>query len=395
MADGEITIQRSLEQIQQGITDIGTASRAIDKDLRAVQAGLKFDPTNTELLAQKQELLSQKLENSTARADELRAAIAELNRIKAENGQLTDGQVKLLATYEQQLKSTSAEVTGLTGATQRQTEANVTAAESTKSFSQSMTEFQSKMRAVNQVMSGVIGTFEIFGGDKNSAMGKVLTQAQSGIQIMTQFASVGKLLGKSNSDLAKTFGTVAMAAGTAIAAYSFGTSIIDAFGEENRKVVAPIMIAVGALGALAVAGLAAAGVLSWGTAVPIITAAIGVGVAGMTALLKKETENLQTATSEFGTTNISTPSVPSYTGGTVSGGGGTTYISQGGLTESQAEMAFYRGGMRTISASGIIDILESIARNGGGDFNFRRFFDAGFNDLQDVNNRRTRGFATK
>lgn len=356
MADGEITIQRSLEQIQQGITDIGTASRAIDKDLRAVQAGLKFDPSNTELLAQKQELLSQKLENSTARADELRAAIAELNRIKAENGQLTDGQVKLLATYEQQLKTTSAEVTGLTGATNQQADANKNAEESTKSFSASMTEFQSNLRAVNQVMRGVDSAFKMFGGDPNSTMGQMIKQSQQAVQVMTGMASAAKLLGQSNTALGKTFGTVAIAAGAVAAAYSLGNSLINAFGEENRKTAAIVLTTTAAVGALAVAGLAAAGALSWGVAVPIIMAAVGAGAAGMTALLKKETASLEAATAATATTTsgssiTSTPTVPTYSGG----GGGASNVTVQTLSEAQINSAVYSAVTRVIIEQGLND----------------------------------------
>lgn len=329
MADAQrdITIERSLDQITQGIENIGAASKAIDKDLRAVQAGLKFDPTNTELLAQKQELLSQKLENSTARADELRAAIAELNRIKAENGQLTDGQSKLLATYEQQLKTTSAEVTGLTGATQRQTEANVTAAESTKTFSQSMTEFQSNLRAVNQVMHGLSSAFTLLGGDPNSSMGKALKQGQQVIQTMTGLASLGKLLQNQNILTAGSFSNLALAAGAAYGAFTLVDGLLGQLDGETRTIAGAITLLTAAVVAGAVAWMAYHGTMTLGVAVPIITAAVGAGIAGIMAMMPKTEE------ADLGTTSAAIPTVPSVPTtisdvSMVSGGTTTTYGEQ-------------------------------------------------------------------
>lgn len=443
MADGtgEITIERSLEQIQQGIRDIGTASKSIDKDLRSVQSGLRFDPSNTELLAQKQELLSQKLENSKARSQELTAAIAELNRINAENGQLTDGQAKLLSTYQQQLKETQNQVTGLTGATQK-------SAESTKTFSQSMTEFQSNLRAAQQVMRGVSSAYELLdtrtdsnkkkqqelqysltdlgfayqegkisqeeykakqlelqkeleatkrAQDKlsNEGFGNFLKQGQQAVQMMSGIASMGKLLGKSNSTLATSFSTVAMGVGAAFVAFKLADDLLGKFEGTSRTVAGAVAILAGAVTAGAVAWMAYHGTMSLGVAVPIILAALAVGAAGIKALTKKTNAETAAISSEVSTTSMpsiatsSTPSVPTYSGGV--SGGTTTYISQGGLTEGQMEMASYRGFMRAITESGLNDPKFIGALN----INGRQLAETIFNDFLDVNDRRTRGFALK
>lgn len=363
MADnvGEITIERSLEQIKQGISDIGTASKAIDKDLRDVQKSLRFDPANTELLAEKQSLLANKLDNSRQRSEELQAAITELNRIKAENGQLTDGQTKLLETYEQQLKSTEREITALTGATKQQSEELTIVEEKTKSFSQSMTEFQSKISVTKQVIKGLQVGYELLGGDENSGIGKTLTQGQKVTQMMAGIASMNKLLGDSNSALTKTFGTLSLSVGAAIAGYSLGTTIIDSFGTKNRKVASIVAVTTGVVVALAVAGLAAAGALSWGIAVPAIVGAIGVGAAGLTALLKKETSTLSEAMEKnasitnaqlSSSSQFSTPSVPQSTS-TVGTTSSQQQITIQSLSEQQIINAVHAAVTRVVIEQGI------------------------------------------
>lgn len=89
---------------------------------------------------------------------------------------------------------------------------------------------------------------------------------------------------------AKTLKTSNVAIGTMSAMLGFlvGDLLLSGLGDEARKVVAPIMMAVGALTALTTALLAYYGVLTWGTALPAIMGGVGVAVAGMKSMLKIE-----------------------------------------------------------------------------------------------------------
>lgn len=371
---GEISIERSLEQIQQGIKDIGSASRSIDKDLRAVQAGLRLDPSNTELLAQKQELLSQKLENAKQRSQELSAAIAELNRLKQEQGYQTDGQIKLESTYTQQLKEAEIQVTALTGATQQQTETNKTAEESTKSFGKSMTEFQSNLRAVNQVMGGVVNTYKLLGGDPDSATGKLLQHTQEGIKIMTQFAGVGKLLKDQNILTAGSFGHLALSAGAALGAFSLMSGLIGGLNPDMQKTVGIVTAVAGVITAAAVATLAWKGVLTWGVGIPVMLAAVGAGIAGLkTAIGSATTPTEDISGTNIATPSVSAPSVPTYSGG---GAAQSQTIVQT-LSERQIEDAVYRSVTRSLIETGAnikqVTVVQEI--------NGREFHRQTFNDL--------------
>lgn len=78
-------------------------------------------------------------------------------------------------------------------------------------------------------------------------------------------------------------------AGSALAgvfAYIAGDLLLSTLGEEARAIVAPIMLAVGAITALVMAMLALQGTMTWGTALPFITASIGIAIAGVKSMLK-------------------------------------------------------------------------------------------------------------
>lgn len=79
---------------------------------------------------------------------------------------------------------------------------------------------------------------------------------------------------------------MATSALTGALGFLVGDMLLSNLGEDARRVVAPIMLAVGAITSLVMAMLALQGVMSWGTALPIITAGIGVAIAGVKGMLQ-------------------------------------------------------------------------------------------------------------
>lgn len=79
--------------------------------------------------------------------------------------------------------------------------------------------------------------------------------------------------------------TIALSALTLTAGYFIGNAFINAFEGNARKMVGIITTIVAALTAATVAVMAYRGALTLGVAVPIITAAIGAGAAGVKALI--------------------------------------------------------------------------------------------------------------
>ncbi len=79
--------------------------------------------------------------------------------------------------------------------------------------------------------------------------------------------------------------TVALSAVTFAAMNAIASSFYNQFEGETKRLVATIGLIVSALTGLAIAWMAAHGAMSWGTAIPVITGAIGVGVASIQAMI--------------------------------------------------------------------------------------------------------------
>jgi phage-related minor tail protein len=66
--------------LNRALSDVNTESRNLQRELGDVQRLLRFDPENTELLAQRQQLLAQQVENTTDRLNRLRSVSAQVEQ---------------------------------------------------------------------------------------------------------------------------------------------------------------------------------------------------------------------------------------------------------------------------------------------------------------------------
>lgn len=85
--------------------------------------------------------------------------------------------------------------------------------------------------------------------------------------------------------------TLALSACTLALGALLGMAILDQFEGKTKKIVSAVFLAVGAFTALAAAVMAYQGALTVGIAVPIITAAVGVGIAGIKGLIDSAKEH--------------------------------------------------------------------------------------------------------
>lgn len=115
MASNRSIIKGITIKIGGDTTELGKAMESVNKkgsdlseELREINRLLKFDPKNTELLAQKQKLLADTIENTTERLEMLREAEKQVQK-QFERGEVSEAQVRALqreiAATENQLKS--------------------------------------------------------------------------------------------------------------------------------------------------------------------------------------------------------------------------------------------------------------------------------------------------
>lgn len=81
------------------------------------------------------------------------------------------------------------------------------------------------------------------------------------------------------------FRTLGISITTAVASFLIFDTILNSLDPSARKIVSILGLVVSALTAVAVAAIAAHGAMTWGVAIPIITAAVGVGIASIKGLI--------------------------------------------------------------------------------------------------------------
>lgn len=98
--------------LNKALGEVDKSARSIQSELRQVEKLLKFDPKNTELIAQKQKLLSDAISTTKIRLDTLRTAQQQVNDQFAK-GEISEGKYRAfqreIAATEQKLKSLEAQ----------------------------------------------------------------------------------------------------------------------------------------------------------------------------------------------------------------------------------------------------------------------------------------------
>lgn len=99
--------------LDKAMKEIDKTSRSLGNELKSVNGLLKFDPKNTQLLAQKQELLNEQIGNTSKKLDALKQAQEEVEK-KFKSGDIGAEEYRefqrVLAKTEQDLKSYTAQI---------------------------------------------------------------------------------------------------------------------------------------------------------------------------------------------------------------------------------------------------------------------------------------------
>ena len=84
-----VEIGGDTSKLQNALKKVNTATSSLSKELRGINSLLKLDPSNTELLAQKQEVLSETIETTSKKLEQLKKVqdevLANPNNVSEEN----------------------------------------------------------------------------------------------------------------------------------------------------------------------------------------------------------------------------------------------------------------------------------------------------------------------
>lgn len=86
-----IAINADTSGVTKGLGDISEESKKLSANLKAVDSLLKLDPTNTDLLAERQKLLSSSIETTSKKLEQLKAAQDDVNKALSE-GKISDSE---------------------------------------------------------------------------------------------------------------------------------------------------------------------------------------------------------------------------------------------------------------------------------------------------------------
>jgi len=169
--------------LSKALSDVNKKSRDIQSELRQVEKLLKLDPTNTELLAQKQTLLTNAVENTKEKLDRLKSAQEQVNE-QFERGQINEGQYRAfqreIAATEQQLRRYEERISDTNNSLNN-------LGETAENNAEKLNNVSEKLKGVGQTMSvGVTAPIVAAGGlmlkgaiDAENAQGKL--QASLGL----------------------------------------------------------------------------------------------------------------------------------------------------------------------------------------------------------------------
>ncbi|MCK0471391.1 hypothetical protein [Halalkalibacter sp. APA_J-10(15)] len=137
--------------LDKALGDVNKRSQDVNKELRDVDRLLKFNPGNTELIAQKQKLLGDQVNNTREKLNKLKDAEKEVQR-QFENGEIGEEQYRAfqrevveteskLKHYESQLESTQEKTKSFADRVEESGEKVKKAGESTQTAGKNMTKW--------------------------------------------------------------------------------------------------------------------------------------------------------------------------------------------------------------------------------------------------------------
>ena len=171
-----VVIGAETTALSAALADVNQASRGIQGELKQVERLLRLDPSNTELLAQRQTLLGNAIENSAEKLNRLRAAQEQVNQ------QFARGEIS-----EAQYRAFQREVAASEQALRRFEDRLRESQQETNRLAETLQKTGEKMKGIGEKMSvGITAPIVAAGGlllkgavDAENATGKL--QAQLGI----------------------------------------------------------------------------------------------------------------------------------------------------------------------------------------------------------------------
>lgn len=137
-------------KLSKALSDVNKQSKSLQSELRGIESLLKLDPTNTELLAQKQKVLAESIETSKQKLEALKSVQEQVNK-QFQNGEIGEQQYR---DFQREIEATTIKIQALE---QEQRKLETSSAfsgleKSLKSVNSESSDLQDKLSRVNEAL---------------------------------------------------------------------------------------------------------------------------------------------------------------------------------------------------------------------------------------------------
>ncbi|OAT74563.1 phage tail tape measure protein [Parageobacillus thermoglucosidasius] len=195
-----VVIGADTTKLSKALSDVNQKSREIQSELRQVDRLLKFDPSNTTLLAQKQQLLSQAVANTTEKLNRLKSVQQQVADQFA-RGEISEGQYRAfqreIEKTEGQLRSLQSRLEETNGAINKHTTTWGKLQEKLSTVGNNLRDIGQRMQNVGQSMAASFGA-------ATAAIGGALGFAvKKSMDFEAQIDRVGAVAGATPAEIKK------------------------------------------------------------------------------------------------------------------------------------------------------------------------------------------------
>lgn len=155
-------------QLTKALSGVNSSLKSTQGELNDVNRLLKMDPTNTELLSQKQRLLSQQSEDAAKKLDILKSAQTQLQQKLSTGADATEEERRQMERLQREIIATSGKMDNLSDETAKTNEALKDGGEKTSALSGAMESLSSRLS--DRLPTGLQGFVEKLNGANKSAV---------------------------------------------------------------------------------------------------------------------------------------------------------------------------------------------------------------------------------
>jgi TP901 family phage tail tape measure protein len=193
-----VVIGADTTRLSKALSDVTQKSKSIQSELRQVERLLKFDPSNTQLLAQKQQLLSQAVANTTEKLNRLKSVQQQVADQFA-RGEISEGQYRAfqreIAKTEQELQRFQARLQETSGVIEKQSSVWSKLQEKLNGIGQRLQDIGGRMQNAGQAMA------TSFGATATAIGGALGFAAKKSMDFEAQIDRVGAISGANAEEL--------------------------------------------------------------------------------------------------------------------------------------------------------------------------------------------------